>query len=29
MDVENTTHQVDRMLSAALLIRSQLMDGPD
>ena len=29
MDVENTTHQVDRMLSAALLIRSELMDGPD
>jgi hypothetical protein len=29
MDVENPTHQVDRMLSAALLIRSELMDGPD
>jgi hypothetical protein len=29
MDVENPTHQVERMLSAALLIRSELMDGPD
>jgi hypothetical protein len=29
MDVENPTHQVDRMLSAALLIRGELMDGPD
>jgi hypothetical protein len=29
MDVENPTHQVDRMLSAALLIRSELMDRPD
>ena len=29
MDVENTTHQVDRMLSAALLIRSELMERLD
>jgi hypothetical protein len=26
MDIENPTHQVDRMLSAALLIRNELMD---
>jgi hypothetical protein len=29
MDVEDPTHQVDRMLSAALLIRSELTAGPD
>jgi hypothetical protein len=29
MDVEDSTHQVDRMLSAALLIRSELTAGPD
>ena len=29
MDVENPTHQVDRMVSAALLIHSELMDGRD
>jgi hypothetical protein len=26
MDTENLTHQVDRMLSAALLIRNELVD---
>jgi hypothetical protein len=28
MDTENLTHQVDRMLSAALLIRNELVDEP-
>ena len=28
MDVENPTHQVERMLSAVLLVRSEMMDGP-
>jgi hypothetical protein len=29
MDIENSTHEVDRMLSAALVIRNELIDGPE
>jgi hypothetical protein len=30
MDIENATHQANRMLNAALLIRNELLDeGPD